>query len=296
MAPGDVVAEGDLLAQIDATVYRARVEADRADLMGLEARLDELRAQARLAEQRYERQKNLLERSATSQELYDAALAETTVARARIAGLEAEVVRAQSNLEGNEASLAYTQIRAPMAGTVMSVEARQGQTLNAVQQTPVILQIADLDTMTVRAQVSEADIGKLEVGMPAYFSTLGDPDRRWHGALRQILPTPEVVNEVVLYNALFDVENTDRRLMPQMSAQVFFVRGRADDAVLVPMAALREGPDGSHTVRVMTAEGVEERAVEVGLADRISAEILSGLREGEEVVVGGGRNRPGGMS
>src|SRR5688500_17456296 len=132
-----------------------------------------------------------------------------------------------------------------MAGTVVTQAAKQGQTLNANQSAPIVLRIADLSTMTVQTQVSEADVSRLSVGMPVYFTTLGDQRKRWYGKLRQINPTPEVVNNVVLYNALFDVENPDRALMTQMTAQVFFVVAQAKDAVLVPVGALR--PVGAAT-------------------------------------------------
>ena len=101
------------------------------------------------------------------------------------------------------------------------------------------MRIADLSTMTVQAQVSEADVPKLHVGMDVYFTTLGGDNQRYYGKLRQILPTPTVVNNVVLYDALFDVTNPDQALMTQMTAQVFFVAASAKDAVLVPLAALR---------------------------------------------------------
>ena len=98
-----------------------------------------------------------------------------------------------------------------MSGTVVAQSAKQGQTLNANQQAPIIVRIADLSTMTVQSQVSEADVASLLPGMPVYFTTLGDPSKRWYGKLRQINPTPETVNNVVLYDALFDVDNKRRR-------------------------------------------------------------------------------------
>jgi macrolide-specific efflux system membrane fusion protein len=285
---GDQVQEGDLLAEIDPRIYQARVEADRATLAGLRAQLAERQAQRTLAERQYERQKGLLQANATSREEYESAEAALEVAGAQIAALKAQITHAESTLEGDETNLSYTTIFAPMSGTVVSLEARQGQTLNSSQQTPVILRIADIETMTVRTQVSEADVNRLAPGMPVYFNTLGQPERRWSGTLRQVLPTPEVVNNVVLYNALFDVPNPDQVLMSQMTAQVFFVLARADDALLVPMAAL--GPlrdNGAGTVRVVGRDGkVEERAVTVGVRHRISAEVRSGLSEGERVVVG----------
>jgi membrane fusion protein, macrolide-specific efflux system len=283
--PGDQVKAGDLLAEIDPTVYRARVAADKATLLSLEAQLVERKAMLKLAIQQHERQQGLFKSNATSRDALDSAAAEAEAAKARVAATEAEIGKARSTLEADEANLGYTRITAPMDGTVMSLTARQGQTLNANQSAPIVLQIADLETMTVRTQVSEADIGKLAVGMEAYFSTLGDPDRRWTGTLRQILPTPEVLNDVVLYNALFEADNADRRLMPQMTAQVFFVLGRAEDAVIAPVSAL--GPMAGrdrYEVQVMAGERVETRTVTVGIQDRVNAVILDGLEPGDRLV------------
>ena len=288
VAIGDQVRQGDLLAEIDPRIYEARVQADRATLASLEAQRAERQAQRTLAERQYGRQKGLLQANATSREAFEGAEAALEVAKAQIAALNAQITHAQSTLEGDETNLGYTKIYAPMSGTVVSLEARQGQTLNSSQQTPIVLRLADLDTMTVRTQVSEADVNRLAPGMPVYFNTLGQPERQWSGTLRQVLPTPEVVNNVVLYNALFDVPNPDQVLMSQMTAQVFFVLERTADALLAPMAAL--GPvtgHGASTVHVVGPGGkVEQRAVTVGVRNRISAEVLSGLAEGERIVVG----------
>ncbi len=176
-----------------------------------------------------------------------------------------------------------------MSGTVVSQSAQQGQTLNANQQAPVIVQIANLAQMTVKTQVSEADIGRLRVGMPVYFTTLGQ-ERRWEATLRQILPTPEVINNVVLYNAQFDVANPDGRLMTQMSAQVFFVNAEAHDVPVVPVSVLqgrrgRPHPQGAlYRLSVLENGKPVEREVVIGLRDRVSAQVVEGLREGEQLV------------
>ncbi len=291
---GDRVQQGDLLAEIDPTVYLSRVEADRAQLLNLKAQLAERQAQLVLAQQQYARQKTLVAARATSEEAYQAAEANVASALAQIDALKAQAQQTVSTLRGNEANLGYTKIHAPMAGTVVSQTAKRGQTLNANQQAPIILRIADLSVMTVTAQVSEADVGRLRLGMDAWFTTLGRSDRRWQGKLRQILPTPEVVNNVVLYQALFDVPNEGGELMTQMSAQVFFVAAAADNVPLVPMAALKKGKDGGWTAQVLGADGqARERAVKVGVTNRVSAEILDGLAEGERVLVG---NRPAASS
>jgi macrolide-specific efflux system membrane fusion protein len=285
---GDKVEQGQLLAEIDPTVYLARVQADEAQLLNLKAQMQEKLAQKKLLESQLRRQKELLAARATSADAYDTAEAAVQQVVAQISALEAQIKQTQSTLDGDQANLRYTKIYAPMTGTVVSITARRGQTLNANQTAPIILRIADLDTMTVWTQVSEADVPKLKIGMPAHFTTLGQPNKRWSGKLRQILPTPDVVNNVVLYNALFDVANPGQELLPQMSAQVFFILGEARNVPVVPMAALkpvRGGKGQRYAVKVMENGVPVERQVEVGVTSRLLAEVKSGLAEGDEVVL-----------
>jgi macrolide-specific efflux system membrane fusion protein len=276
---GDRVEVGQLLAEIDSTVYQTRVEATQAQLKNQQAQLAERQANLRLAEQKAQRQANMMREQATTAEAVQVAQAELAAARAQINSLKAQIQQTESTLRGDRANLAYTKIHAPMAGTVVTQAAKQGQTLNANQSAPIVLRIADLSTMTVQTQVSEADVSRLKIGMPVYFTTLGDARKRWYGELRQINPTPEVVNNVVLYNALFDVPNPDGALMTQMTAQVFFVVAEARDAVLVPLSALDR-----NTVRVIHEDGsVEQREVKLGARNRVMAQVMSGLAPGERV-------------
>lgn len=127
-----------------------------------------------------------------------------------------------------------------MAGTIVSQSVKQGRTINANQTAPVIVRVANLSVMTAKARVAEADISKLSEGMPVYFTTLGSKDRKWEGTVRQILPTPETINDVVLYNVLVDANNEDGRLMTDMTAQMFFVLGKADNVPLVAVSALQK--------------------------------------------------------
>jgi macrolide-specific efflux system membrane fusion protein len=294
VAIGDRVKAGDLLAEIDPTVYQSRVEADRAQLANLEAQQAEKQAQLLLAGQQAERQRNLKAARATSDDALQVAEATLASAKAQLDAVGAQIRQTQSTLRGDEANLGYTKIYAPIDGTVVSQSARQGQTLNANQSAPIIVQIADLSTMTIKAQVSEADVSRLRLGMTAYFTTLGTPEKRWYGALRQILPTPEVVNNVVLYDSLFDVPNEGGVLMTQMTAQVFFVSAAAQDTLLVPVGALSavaagtsSAAPGRATVRVLRPSGaIDTRTVAVGVTNRVQAEILSGLEPGEQVITG----------
>jgi macrolide-specific efflux system membrane fusion protein len=309
---GAVVKAGQLLAEIDPSVYQAKVDGDRAQLLNQRAQLDDKLAQSALADLQLTRQQNLARENATTADALQSAEAVRKSANAQVSALKAQMLQTESTLRGDEANLGYTKIYAPIAGTVVSQAAKQGQTLNANQQAPIVMRIADLSTMTVQAQVSEADVPKLHVGMDVYFTTLGGDNRRFRGKLRQVPPTPTVVNNVVLYDALFDVANPDQALMTQMTAQVFFVASSARDAVLVPLAALRpaatdgrprgqrgggeraSGIDartrfarGDALVSVVGADGKPtDREVKVGVMNRVSAQIISGLEPGEKVVIG----------
>jgi macrolide-specific efflux system membrane fusion protein len=321
---GSEVKAGDLLAEIDATVYAARVDATRASLRTQQAQLLDREAQLTLANIKYEREKNLFKEDATTNESLQTAEANLKSARAQLSALQAQIEQTESTLRVEAANLNYAKIYAPIDGTVVSITSRQGQTLNTNQMAPTIMRISDLSTMTVQTQVSEADIGKLRKDMAVYFTTLGSQGRRWYSKLDRIQPTPEILNNVVLYNALFDVPNENRLLMTQMSTQVFFIESQAKDVLLVPMSALsfapaRGGrppanaprgefpqrdktsidktiPAGANKsarpgmVKVMKADGrIEERKVLVGVTNRVQAQIIEGLAEGELVISGSSR-------
>jgi membrane fusion protein, macrolide-specific efflux system len=327
VAIGDTVDKGALVAEIDRIVFAAKVEAGEATSRTIDAQLEEKSAQYALLNRQYERNAALFKQNAVSQDALETSLAARRANTAQVATLKAQKEQTKAMLKVEQANLKYTKIYSPTSGTVVALVARQGQTLNASQQAPIILRIADLDTMTVVTQVSEADVVRLKPGVPVYFSTLGRPDRRWKSKVRQILPTPETINNVVLYHVLFDVENSDRELKTQMSAQVFFVLDKAKDTLLVPVAALKPHkssasrkskketikstesvaamavsdkaeldaptPDTSseeahkhaYSVRVLKDGNLETREVAIGIMNRLSAQVLSGLVEGDEVVL-----------
>jgi len=237
---GDRVEKGDLLAEIDETLAKTKVEADRAQLKELQASFAQQQASLELSKANYARADMLYKADAISQAEYQSAVADRKIANARLTQLEAQIERQNSTLEADLATLEFTRIYAPISGTVVSQAAVEGQTLNANQTTPTILRIADLSVMTVEADVSEADVLRVKQGQDAYFTTLGGGKEKWTTSVRQVLPQPEVLNDVVLYKVLLDVSNDEERLKPEMTAQVFFVSGSAKDAVIAPVAALRD--------------------------------------------------------
>ncbi|MDW9668147.1 macrolide transporter subunit MacA [Sinorhizobium meliloti] len=289
---GDKVEQNQLIAEIDPASIENRIEIDEAELANLEAQLVSKKAQLVLKQANIERQRNLVATNSVSQSTLDQAVADHAAAGADVQAIEAQIRKQKATLAGDRVDLGYTKIYAPMAGTIVDDPAKEGQTLNANQTTPTIVTIADLSTMTVKAQVSEADVGKLKLGMDAYFTLLGQPGKRFTGKLRQIEPMPDTENNVVLYYALFDVPNPTGELMMSMSAQVFFVQAAAKNVLVVPSAALRtveaaasDGPARAEVTVVAPSGATQTRTVEVGVRNRVSAEIVSGLQEGEKVVV-----------
>lgn len=285
---GDTVKKGDLIAQIDPTVYQTRVLAGRAKIENLKAQLEQARAQLVLDQAREDRARQLYSTNATSKDAFELATANLKINQAKIGSFEAQIKEMEATLAGDEANLNYTKIYAPQDGTIVDQIAFEGQTLNANQTAPIIARIADLDVMTVWAQVAEADVPRISVGMPVYFTTLGMPEKRYTATVRQVLPTPQTINDVILYNVLIDVPNKERELMTNMTAQVFFVLGSVKDSLLVPVAALRpsQREKGGFIVRVLENGAVKTKRVTAGLQDRNLAEIKEGLSEGEQVVVG----------
>src|SRR3990167_814066 len=298
--PADQVEKGQMLAEIDASLHLATVEADRAALDGLRAQLEEQQAQFDLAQQQHQRQQRLAVDEATREEDVQVAAASLKAAQARLKQLRAQIAESQARLKGNEAQLSYTRLYAPIAGTVLGVDVKQGQTLNATYQTPTVLRIADLSAMTAWTKVSEADIRQLKPGLGLYFTTLGGDGRRWHAKIRQILPSPPlppaasgdvggapVAMKAVQYTVLFDVDNQDGELMPQMTAQVTFITAAARDVLTAPLEALQavEGKSGVFTARILNGKGrPEAREVRIGARSRQRVEVLDGLKENEQLI------------
>ena len=302
---GTEVKEGQLLVEIDPSTQTAKLDASRFAIDNLKAQLQEQGALHDLAQHKYRRQQHLAKGGATREEDVQAAQAEVRTTQARIDMFTAQIRQARASLRSDEAELGYTRIYAPMAGTVVALDAREGQTLNAQQQTPLILRIARLSPMTVWAQVSEADIGQVKPGMQAWFTTLSGGNRRWSSNVRQVLPVPpKPLNEtgqgggspasksgsdrVVLYTVLLDVDNHDQALMPEMTTQVFFVAGQARDVLLAPIVALQGTAESERqTAHIVTTSGkVEPREIRTGISDRLRVEIIDGVNEGDHLLIG----------
>lgn len=302
---GQEVSRGDLIAEIDSLDQENAVKSAEAALAGIEAQRRNQQATLVTAEASLTRQQQLSASSLVSQTALETAEAAVEQARAQIDQLDAQISQAELTVESAELNLSRTQIVAPADGTVVALLVEEGQTLNANSATPTIAKIANLDTMVIKAEISEADVVKVEAGQKVYFTILGEPDQRIEANLREIEPAPTSIADetassgsAVYYNGLFEVPNPDHRLRISMTASVTIVLNEAKDVLTLPSSLVsRRGPDGGVMVTVYDPASEETRParVEVGLNNNINAEILSGLDQGDLVVnASGARLAPGG--
>ncbi len=293
---GDEIKQGDLIAQIDSLTQQNNLKESQASLDSLNAQYRAKQAQIKQAQFEYQRQKGMLAAQASSRADYESAEATLAIYQADLAQLKAEIEKAKINVDSAQVDLGYTTISAPMDGTVVYTSVEAGQTVNANQTTPTIIELAQLDTMTVKAQISEADVIHVHPGQIAYFTILGQPNKKYQGTLRAIEPGPTIMtgddsqltvsdSDAIYYNALFDVDNPKGTLRIGMTAQVSIVLEQAKDALLVPAQVLQRKGKGFQ-VPVLQGENVVYKPVEVGINNKVNAEITSGLEEGDQVVVG----------
>lgn len=291
VALGEQVKQGDLLVEIDDLTQQNALKDAEAALDNVQAQLASRRATLRNNQLVFERQRKVLARGLGSQADYDSAEATLTATRADIRALTAQSVQARIAVDTARVNLGYTRIVSPMAGTIVAIPVEQGQTVNAVQSTPTMVKVARLDTMTVEAQISEADVIRVSAGLPIYFTVLGAPEQRYQARLRAIEPAPDSINDdttsssststAVYYNGLFEVENPEGALRIGMTAQVHIVLATERDALVIPAIAL-----SGDRVQVVDGAGQPQwRQVRVGLNNKVDAQILSGLEAGESVVV-----------
>jgi macrolide-specific efflux system membrane fusion protein len=297
VALGDSIKKGQLIAEIDAMKQENDLRNTQAALLSAEALLGSRQALLKQAELNFQRQKELLAADAISRQAYEQAEATLGTSRADIKTSEAQIGQARIAADTAQVNLSYTRILAPMDGVVVALVAQQGQTVNANQSAPIIIKLALLDTITVKAQISEADVVRVKPGQKVYFTILGAPEKRYYTTLRSVDPAPDsivtdtatTVNTAtaIYYNGLLDVPNPEGLLRISMTAQVYVVLNEATGVITIPSAAIAQaGRRGSTSVRVVNAQGkAEKREVKVGINNNVNAEILEGLAVGEKVVL-----------
>jgi macrolide-specific efflux system membrane fusion protein len=312
------------LEQSEAALQSARAEAlsKQASLKSAYADLASRQSELKQAQSDFARLQDLVAIDAISQQEYDTQATSVETAKAAVANAragidtakaaiatteaninsqQAALRKSQTNVSTAEEDLSYTTIRAPISGTVVSITTEQGTTVNANQTAPTLVTLADLSTVRINAQISEADVINVSAGMPAYFNIIGNPDQQYDAILTAIEPAPEQISSTsstdaaIYYVGYVEVPNPERLFRIDMTAQIYIIIDQAKNALLVPSTVVQDKPSKSEAtgqaktskfVRVLKDDGsVEERAVKVGIDNRVKAQILSGLKAGEEVII-----------
>ena len=252
------VKEGQVIAQIDPAIFDAQVEQGKANVLNAQANVENGKANLVKAEvavldakRNLDRNKPLLERQViaqatldTAQANYDTAVAQREVAKAQVESSKAQLEQAKAALKVSETNLRYTTIRSPVNGTVISRNVDVGQTVAASLQAPTLFTIAkNLAEMQVDSNVSEADVGRIMVGQEATFTVDAYPERIFRGTVSEIRNAPIIVQNVVTYDVVIQVDNKDLKLKPGMTANVSVMIAHREGVLKIPNAALRFRPE-----------------------------------------------------
>ncbi len=290
------VKQGQICAKIDPRPYQVVVDQDKANVDVAKAQLAKDKASLVYAQVNYQRNAKLAERQFVSQDVADNAKSAYEQAEAQVALDEATIEQRQAELDAANVNLDYTNIVSPVDGTVVSRNVTMGQTVAATFQTPTLFLIAtDLTKMEVDTNVSESDIGNAREGNKASFTVDAFPRRVFQGSVVQVRQSPQTVQNVVTYDVVVGVDNTDLALMPGMTASTQIIADQRADVVRVPDQALRYTPGGPGTAAGETGQPHlwllrDGRAVLVrvtlGLDDDSFTEIVSGdVKPGDQAIV-----------
>lgn len=291
---GQDVKAGELLVEINSLDQENAVKTAQAVLAGIEAQKRNQQASLAKAEAALSRNQQLSANSLVSQTELETAQAAVDSAMAQIDQFDAQIAQSELSIESAQLNLSRTKITAPSDGTIVALLVEAGQTVNANQTIPTIVKIADLDTMVIKAEISEADVVRVAAGQRVYFTILGEPDVQIDAKLREVEPAPTSISSdtastdtAIYYNGLFDVPNPDHKLRISMTAQVTIVLDEVENALVLSSGLVtRRDPQGNAMVMVYDPanQQVEPRRIDVGLNNNVVAEIKSGLEEGDQVV------------
>ena len=294
---GQQVKKGDLIAEIDSTSQLNNLNTNKAKLDTYQAQLVSAEIALRSADKKYKREQALWQEDATSREALEDAQDAFAAAKASVAELKSSIRQTQIAINTAEADLGYTRITAPMDGTVVAIPVEEGQTVNANQTTPTIVQVADLSTMLNKMQIAEGDVNKVKAGMRLTFTTLSQPDNVREATLDSIDPglttmsqgsyttSTDTTDSAIYYYARSLVPNEDNVLHIGMTTENTITINQAEKVLAVPKLAVKQR-GGKQYVRVLGENNQpQEKEIITGLSDNMSTEVKSGLSEGENVII-----------
>ena len=285
------VEKGQLLAQIDTSLFRAQLQQAEANINNAKATLQKNKALLDYDTKTYHRYKNLYERNLVSKNDLDEAESAYKSDLAQVSAARASIMQAEANYATASANMGYTKIVSPVKGIVISKEVEVGQTVAASFQTPTLFTVAeDLTKMQIETSVSEADIGKVVVGQDVNYTLDGYPDLVFTGKVSQVRLSPTTESNVVTYTVIIEVENNEGKLLPGMTANVSIITGKKEDILTVPNVALKFTVAGNTQKYDQKGIWIDKKGkpvrvnIETGVSDDNYTEIISDkIKEGDLV-------------
>ncbi|EIA69139.1 efflux RND transporter periplasmic adaptor subunit [Campylobacter coli] len=295
---GSHVKQGDLIAQIDKDKQQNDLDITKAQLESAKANLESKKVALEIASKQYQREQKLYAAKASSLENLEIQKNNYYSLKASVAELNAQVIQLEITLKNAKKDLDYTTITAPIDGVVINVAVDEGQTVNANQNTPTIVRIANLDEMEIKMEIAEADVNKIKIGTELEFSLLNDPQKTYRASIASIDPADTEVSDssssyssssssssnAIYYYAKFYVQNKDNFLRIGMSIQNEIVIASVKDVIAVPTYAIKNDAKGYY-VEILQNQKVVKKYVKFGIKDSINTQILEGVDENEELII-----------
>ncbi|EFO9189632.1 efflux RND transporter periplasmic adaptor subunit [Campylobacter lari] len=299
---GDHVNEGDLIAQIDKDKQQNDLDITKAQLESAKANLESKKIALDIATKQYQREQKLYDKKATSLENLENLKNTFYALRANVADLKAQTTQLEISLKNAQKDLTYTTITAPSKGEIINVAVEEGQTVNANQNTPSIVRLADLSEMEIRMQIAEADINKISVGKKVKFSILNEPDKKYEATISSIDPANTTISDAtsntnlnsnsststsaVYYYARVFVKNDSNFLRIGMSTENEIAIKTENNTLVIPTLAIKSDVSGYY-VEILKANNISVKTpVKLGIKDSLNTQILDGINEGDLVIIG----------
>ncbi len=288
------VEKGQLLAQIDTSLFEAQLQQSLANINNAKATLAKNQAILEYDTKTYNRYKNLYKRNLVSKNDLDSAESAYKSDLAQVASSKASIMQAQANYDTASANMRYTKIISPVKGIVISKEVEVGQTVAASFQTPTLFTVAeDLNKMRIETSVSEADIGKVKVGQDVEYTLDGYPDSIFTGKVTQVRLSPITESNVVTYTVIIEVENDEGKLLPGMTANVSIITDKKENVLTVPNQALKFTVEGNKQKYEKKGIWIDKKGkpvridIETGVSNESYTQIISDkIKAGDKVYTG----------
>ncbi|WP_103571997.1 efflux RND transporter periplasmic adaptor subunit [Campylobacter concisus] len=305
---GDQVKKGDMIASIDSSTQQNSIDNKEAQLAIYKAQLESAKVALNIAKTQFDRENALFAKNATSKQEFESAKNTYSANSAKIKELEAQIKQTNIELSTAKINLGYTKITAPRDGTVVSVQVEEGQTVNANQTTPTIVNIADLSHVKMKMQIAEGDITKIKVGTPVEYSILSEPTKKFQTTVSSIDPGLTTLSDgsygssssskssyssssssssAVYYYAQSIVDNKDGILRIGMTTQNELLIANVEDAIIVPSIGIKKDENGTFVYVLKDGKPVKT-AVKTGIKDNLDTQIISGINEGDEIITSQG--------